>query len=359
MGRVLIWTFLLLWAVSLFVGADDLANLATKTGLDRDLVGLVEVNVGGAKLTVTFVFINERTFQSRISSELAWLLQPYLGQNAVYVNPNVDAVVGWFDFDPQLVSVRQDSVETWPSLQSWTEITPGFLDGTFEVNPSGPEQGSGSEGILILGDTIDPQLPFELTYAGSSAAFAIADTSAVGSQNPGAFAAAVQSHDPIEVDPLETLGTLEDLLLHEAFSAEAVAAAFGLDANLVRTMVLSPRGNELRLLFIRLEASVRTSSLGSDLIDALDEVIGTGAVMVWVVSSNGADFSPWNFYVRQHDTNFVFFSAASFVELTEDFLRVERVHAREVVAGVIRLPRSVDAAAPFSVFYGTSSVDYP
>jgi hypothetical protein len=112
-------------------------------------------------------------------------------------------------------------------------------------------------------------------------------------------------------------------------------------------------------MYVRLEESVRTSLLGLELLAAIDEVIGTGAVMVWAVSSNGAEFSPWNFYIRQSGTNYVFFSKASFVELTDDFLRVDRVEPGDIVAGVIRLPKSVNANAPFSVFYGTSGVDYP
>ena len=138
-----------------------------------------------------------------------------------------------------------------------------------------------------------------------------------------------------------------------------MAAMFELDPELVRTMGLTLRGSELRLFLVRLEDSVRTSLLGDELIAAVDEVIGTGSVMVWAVSPTGTGFTPWNFYIRQNDNNYVFFSTASFVELTENFLRVERVEAGDVAAGVIRLPRSVDADAPFSVFYGTSGVDYP
>jgi len=81
--------------------------------------------------------------------------------------------------------------------------------------------------------------------------------------------------------------------------------------------------------------------------------------MIWAVSPGGAEFSPWNLYIRQSGTNYVFFSKASFVELTENFLRVERVEPGDVVAGIIRLPKSVNANAPLSVFYGTSGADYP
>lgn len=358
MRRASSWALLFLWAVSLAAGADLRDDFAQKTGLDRDLVNLVTIDVAGTELTVTFVFINERTFQSKISPDLAWKLQPYLGRNAVYVNPSIDAVVGMFPFDPQLVLIEQDGVTTRPDLDSWSELTAGFSSGTFQVNPSGPQQGSGSEGVLVLGDLIDIQQPFDLIYAGERATLVIGPT-AVASPAAGVPASASQSHDPIDIEPLETLGTLQELLLHEAFSSEAMAAAFELDPDLVTTMVLSPRGSELRLLFVRLESSVRDSLLGSDLIDAVDEVMGTGAVMVWAVSPTGAEFSPWNLYIQQRDTNFVFFSTASFVELTDGFLRVERVEAGELVAGIIRLPRSVDADAPFSVFYGTSRVDYP
>lgn len=352
------WTLLVLWAVSLFAISDPRDDFAAETGLDRDLVNLVQIDVGGIELTVTFVYINERTFQSKISAELSWTLQSYIGQNAIYVNPSIDTVVDVFGFTADLISIEQSGAIHMPSLDSWIEITPGFLAGQFEVNPSGPAQGSGSEGVLLLGESIDALLPFEVTYAGQRAAFEIGAVP-TATQTTGSPTSATQSHDPIEVAPLETLGTLEELLLHEDFSAEAMAALFELDPNLVRTMVLSLRGSELRLFFVRLEASVRTSLLGPELITAVDEVIGTGAIMVWAVSPTGASFAPWNFYIRQNNTNYVFFSTASFVELTDNFLRVEYVEAGDMAAGVIRLPRSVDSAAAFSVFYGTSGVDYP
>jgi len=348
--------------VSFLLCADPRDQFAQETGLDPDLVNLVKVSVGGTELTITFVFINERTFQSRISLELLGLLQTYVGQNAIYVNPSIDAVVGSFAFDPQLVAVQQSGVTSIPPWEAWDEITPGFLSGRFEVNPSGPSQGSGSEGVVILGDLIDPQLPFDVLYAGERASLELGSLPAptpVAQGTTGSPTAATQSHDPIEVVPVETLDAVQDLLLHEDFSSEAMAALFELDPLVVRTMVLTPRGSELRLFFVRLEESVRTSLLGAELIATIDEVIGTGAVMVWAVSPSGAEFSPWHFYIRQGGTNYVFFSTASFVELTEGFLRVERVEAGEVVAGVIRMPRSVDASAQLSVFYGTSGADYP
>ena len=362
MRRAVGWALLLLWAMSFLLCADTRDQFAQETGLDPDLVSVVKVDVNGTELTIVFVFINERTFQSRISAELSAHLQPYVGQNAIYVNPSVDAIVSSFAFDQQLISIQQLDVTSFPAWEAWDEITPGFLSGRFEVNPSGPSQGSGSEGVVILGDLIDPELPFNVLYAGQRASFELGSPSApaaVAQGTPGSPTAAAQSHDPVEVVPLETLDGLQDLLLHEDFSSEAMAALFELEPELVRTMVLTPRGNELRLFFVRLEESVRASLLGAELIGTIDEVIGTGAVMVWAISPSGAEFSPWNFYIRQDGTNYVFFSTASFVELTENFRRVKRVEPGAVVAGVIRLPQLANASAPFTVFYGTTGVDYP
>ncbi len=354
--RVATCAALVLWAVSFLVIGGPREQFAQETGLDVDLVNLVKVDVGGTELTLTFVFINERTFQSKISSRLSDLLRPYVGQNAVYVNPSVNQVVDAFAFDPMALWVEQAGSTVALSLDAWHELTAGFLAGRFEVNPSGASQGSGSEGVVVLGDALDSQLPFVLSYMGERAEFDIGTAATAVSGAPGT---AVASHDPIEVSPLSDLDALEDLLLHEGFSAESMALTFGLDPSLVRTLVLSPRGSELRLFLVRLEEGVRDSLFGPELLLAIDELIGTGALMVWAVSPRGAEFSAWNFYVRQGGTNYVFFSAASFVELTEGFVRIERVESGEVAAGIIRLPTSVDATAEWSIRYGTAGAGYP
>jgi hypothetical protein len=359
MRRAAICALLFVWAVSLFTAADPRDQFAQETGLDPDLINLVKTDVAGTELTITFVFINERTFESGISARLSELLVPYVGQNAIYVNPSIDDVVDAFPFDPQQLWVRQDGATVVVPQGAWDEITPGFLTGRFEVNPSGPEQGSGSEGVLVLGDLIDSDQPFEIHYAEQTAAFDIEASAPAAPSGPSTPNAASPSHEPIEVAPLQTLDTLQELLLGEDFSSDAMAALFGLDPALVRTMVIKPRGHELRLFLVRLEESVRTSLFGDELLDALNDVIGSGAVMVWAVSPDGAEFSAWNFYLRQGGTNYVFFSKASFVELTEDFLRVERIDPGAVAAGVIRFPKSVDADAPLSVYYATTGADYP
>jgi len=356
-GRVLIVSSLLVFLLAGAASADPRARFAEETGLDLDLIGVAQVEVGGFELTLTLVYVNERTFQSKVSAELRAVLLPYVGRNALYVNPSIEEVVTQFAFSPSEISVRQvGGSEIVPAASAWIDITPGFAAGRFEVNPSGPDHGSGSEGIVVLGDAIDPELPFDVIYRGQQVRFEIGTEIAAATGMP---AAATTSHDPIDVAPIEGLGTLEGILTQEEFSAEAMAALLELDPALVRTLQVSQRGEELRLLFVRLEESIRGGALGPELVSALEPLLGSGAVMVWAFSIEGASFSPWNFYIRQGGTNFVFFSSASFVALTDGFLRVESVNAGEVVAGVIRLPKSVDAAQPFSVFFGTSGVDYP
>ena len=358
-GRILIASSLL---VSLFVGAahaDPRERFAQETGLDLDLIGVVQVEVGGVELTVTFVFINERTFSSKISAELRVALLPYVGRNAFYVNPSIEQVVSQSGFSPYEISVRPSGEASFtPDFASWDEITPGFTSGRFEVNPSGPDRGSGSEGILVLDDAIDATRPLDLIYRGQEAHFEIGAAFAATSSGTVPPAAAA-SHEPIDVAPLEETAALQSVLTDEDFSVESMAALLEVDPNLVRVLLLTVRGEELRLLFVRLEGAIRESALGPELVEALEPLIGTGAVMVWAFSIEGAAFSPWTFYIKQGGTNYVFFSSASFVELTDGFLRVERVDAGEVVAGVIRLPKSVDSSLPFSVYFGAAGVDYP
>jgi hypothetical protein len=81
--------------------------------------------------------------------------------------------------------------------------------------------------------------------------------------------------------------------------------------------------------------------------------------MVWVWSPTAASFSPWWFYIQQSATNYVFFSDASFVELTTGFLDLARLAPGELAAAVIRLPKGVNAQAAFAVYYSTFGVSYP
>ncbi|MEN6370257.1 MAG: hypothetical protein ABFD77_11265 [Thermotogota bacterium] len=355
-GRALVVSSLFLFLATVAVSAEPREEFARETGLDMDLINVLKVDVDGTELTVVFVFINDRALASKVDPALRQTLLPFVGRNAIYVNPSIKSVVSSFDFNPLTIAVQSEGGSLlWPSADSWIEITPGFMNGFFQVNPAGPSQGSGSEGILVLGDLIDPAKPFEVVLNGQRVRFQVSATAAVVS----AARSVTSSHEPISVPVLEDVGTIEQLLALDSVTSESMAGLLGLDRSLVRVLDTRERGQALRLVFVHLTAAVRSGSLGADLLQRLDPVIGTGAVMVWATSATGTAFSPWSFYVQQNGTNYMFFSSASFVELTQGFLALKALSPGAVVAGVIRLPKSVDASVPFSIRYGTSGVSFP
>lgn len=347
------FAFLLVLVLCATAFAASDSQIAQKTGLSPDLFVQLTVNVGGEELGIFIVYINDRTFDSRISPTLRATLSLYLGKNALYVNPSVKSIVNSFDFSPDRFSIEQGGKTFTPRRDDWREITRGFLSGRFEANPGGPAYGSGSEGILVLGDRIDPSKPFSISYQGVKGTFNIAPTVAP-TPPPPAFSAP----QSVEIAPPMQITDLTSTLTKGDFSGETVAKLLGIDTNLVRTIRVTSRGEELRLLLVRLEADVRNGTLSPDLLHSVDPLIGTGAVMVWVLSPTGADFSPWRFFVQQNGTNYVFFSPASFVELTPGFLKAKRIPAGEIAAGVIRLPKGVDRNAAFAVYYGTAKATF-
>ncbi len=363
LGRAMIASSLLALVFCVVAAsAQDRGQITRQTGLDPDLVQVLRAEVGGAELTLTFVFINDRTFDSKVSSSLRAILRPYVGQNALYVNPSVDEVVSEFPFDPVDVSIETVEGERFrPGLDAWVEITNGFLAGRFDVNPAGADQGSGSEGILVLGDAIDSSEPFALLYRGERVTFDISSTPTAGAASPSRGpAAATESHDPIAVPLLEDVSSLEEVLALPDLTSESISALFALPPDDVRTTEIVFLNDEiLRLVYVRLEGPIGESTLGADLIERLEPLIGTGAVMVWAFSPTGVSFSPWNLFVQQSATNYFFFSSTSFVELTTGFIRVEEIAPDEMVAGVIRLPKGTDPDGAYAIFYGSTGVNFP
>ncbi len=344
LGSVLLLVLLL---TGIGVVAETHEEIASKTGLDPDLFVELKVTVGGSELAIFSVYINERTFASKVSPSLRQSLFPFAGRNVLYVNPTTKEVVPSFPFFPSALGVEQEGKPPFvPTPSDWVEITPGFLAGVFQVNPAGASYGSGSEGILVLGDRIDPEKPFYLVYQGVRARFEIAKGAPV---TPPAAAA---PREPVEVPLLTGVTDLVDELVRGDFSSARVAALLGLDPTLVGTVTAKDHGEELRVLFINLEEGVRGSALRPDLLETVAPLIGTGAVMVWALSPTGASFSPWHLFIQQAGTNYVFFSASSFVELTEGFLRAGRVEPGNVLAGALLLPAGVNRGAPFTVHYG-------
>jgi hypothetical protein len=358
LGRVFLASSLFLFCVAGAAHADARQEFAQETGLDLDLIGVIQTAIGGTEMTIVFVFVNDRALDSRVSPTLRQTLLPYVGRNALYINPSVRLVVGPSGFSPQAVAVQAQGDERFvPPSSSWVEITPGFLAGAFLVNPAGAAQGSGSEGILVLGEAIDPAKPFTVSYGSETVSFAVSTGSS--SSFGSADSTSSLSHEPITVPALADVATLEDVLALPDLTADSLAVLFGLDRSLVRLLDVPAKSGSIRMIFVRLEEPVRSSALGPELLERLDLVIGSGAVMVFVWSGTAPAFSPWYFYIQQAGTNHVFFSDASFVELTAGFLDLTRLVPGELAAAVIRLPKSVAPLEPFAVRYSTLGVSYP
>ena len=338
--------------------AQSTAELAQRTGLDQDLVGVMEVRVGGTDLAIVFVFINERTFDSSVSPALRAQLLPYVGQNAVYVNPSIESVATQFPFDPLGISIQQVGGEAAATtLEMWREITPGFLDGRFTVNPSGASQGSGSEGILLLGAAIDSSGPFVITYGEQTVRFDIG--AAQGPTSAGTAVggtSGVTAYEPVDVDPLATVATLADLLALDGLTAEDLADLLGLTQERVGMIEYVAGTETLRIVLVQLEEDVRESALGEELLASVDPLIGSGAIMIWAYSPTAAPFKPWDFVVKQSGSHYWYTADDSFVELTDGFRRVVRLAAGELAAGVMRLHSRMNADEPFSVFYKSPTI---
>ena len=351
----------MLFSLSLFIlGCCALGEshdqVADRTGLDRDLFVTLTADVGDTELGLFVVYINERALNSKITKNptLRQTLLGYVGRNALYVNPTAEEVVDSFPFRATQLQIEQSGAPPFvPGPEDWEEVTPGFLAGRFRANPGGASYGSGSEGILVLGERIDPGRPFSVSYAGRTATFSLVsaridatDMTPSGTPLPRATT---------DVPALEDVTALESILAGDAFDdAEQVAASLGLATSRVGTLRVSRDGGELRLLLILLDEAVRESALAPDLVVRLEDVIGTGAVMVWAWSPAGSLFNPYDLWVHQGGTAYWFFSSASFVDLTLDFSRVNRVLAAgEVAAGVVLLHRGITLDGAFTLYYLT------
>ncbi len=359
-GRNLILCSLCLFFVGLCVLAQSVNQIASETGLDRDLVGVLNINAGGTELAIIVVYINERAFQSGISKNpnLYHRLFPYVGQNALYINPTVEQVVSYSAFSPSQFSVEQSGKTTfYPTGADWVEITPGFLGGLFQVNPGGASYGSGSEGILVVGDRIDPTQPFSVVYQGQRAYFEISQVAAapLTAVSPAPAPTTVPLREMVQAPPLADVTDLEEALLQGDLSAGMVAELLSVDPRLVGTFIHSAGTDELRFMFIRLEEAVRVGTFSSELLSRIDPYVGHNAIMVWMLTSTGAPFSIYNLLLeRPHGdgiTHELFFGD-SVVDLTEDFAGLNYVYPGQLQAAILLLPSSVNVNEPFTMKYG-------
>jgi hypothetical protein len=182
MGRTCFVAFLLLAALALPLTAlgaslEELARqrIVQETGLDPDLVVTIFVSEENAQFILTFIYINDRTFNSRLKPELLEAIAPYRNRKAMLalVTPARESY-----FNPWLITFSQDRVDYHVIPGAIRQINEGFKVGTLPA-------GEVAAGIILLerlepsstpepqGEELDVRRPFTIGYMGYTASFAL------------------------------------------------------------------------------------------------------------------------------------------------------------------------------------------
>ncbi len=140
----------------LAVGAagQTLDQVLAQTGLDRDLVTMITVEQGGQKFLLVFVYINERTLSSKVKPEIADRLAAYVGKNAVLVWAYSEAGAV---LDPASIWFSQGQAKV---VLTDAEVVP--LEG--DLLSGNVPAATPTVAVVVLGDSIDPAVPFEIHY---------------------------------------------------------------------------------------------------------------------------------------------------------------------------------------------------
>ena len=150
-------------------GLEELARqrIAQETGLDEDLIATMFVSEENAQFILTFIYIEDRTFDSRLKPELLTAIAPYRNSEAmlVLVTPAQDSY-----FNPLAISFTQDRAVYNVRLTSIRRISESFTVGTLPA-------GEVSSGIILLdrlelrsslvpGGGLEVNRPFQIGYMG-------------------------------------------------------------------------------------------------------------------------------------------------------------------------------------------------
>jgi len=147
-------------------------RIAQETGLDEDLLATMFISEANAQFILTFIYIDERTFESKLRADLKAAIEPYRGREAmlVLITPARESY-----FNPLLISFTQDRVTykvKWTSIRRISEsFGPGTLPagevsaGVILLGELEPELGAGVElGLLGGGQRLDARRPFTINY---------------------------------------------------------------------------------------------------------------------------------------------------------------------------------------------------
>lgn len=157
-------------------------RIVQETGLDPDLVATIFVSEENAQFILTFIYINDRTFNSRLKPELLEAIAPYRGQKAmlVLVTPARESY-----FNPWLITFSQGGVDYHVVPGATRQINGGFKIGTLPAGEvaagvillawlePGPSPGQGFDLGSHQGQGLDVSRPFTVGYLHYTANFAL------------------------------------------------------------------------------------------------------------------------------------------------------------------------------------------
>jgi hypothetical protein len=178
MKRVILGVMLLSAVLALPALGGDLEELARQriaqeTGLAEDLIATLFVSEENAQFILTFIYINERTFDSRLKPELLEAIAPYRNEKAmlVLVTPARESY-----FNPLLITFTQDRISYRVELSAICRVNESFTVGAIP-------QGEVSAGVILLDklnpgftlpdEGLDVRKPFKIGYMSYATDFAL------------------------------------------------------------------------------------------------------------------------------------------------------------------------------------------
>lgn len=172
-GVTVLVTLLFLSSFAAGEAVDDKLSrvIRLKLGLDSDVYRVIETEYQGDKVVLVVIFGNEKAQNSSLGSDIKSGLRKYESESPVAISAltrNKDA-----RFRPYALRVIQNGQSS--QANKIIGLTNGFKEGKMpEKVPIDGKEFWGSKGIITLGSSFDPSVPFRIKYGTTSAHFALA-----------------------------------------------------------------------------------------------------------------------------------------------------------------------------------------
>ncbi len=132
------------------------SRIASEANLDSDLIGVILYDQGGARLMLTFIYINERTLDSDLNPDIKDAIRPYQDEKAMLVMATVQ---GEASFDPYQIYVGQGGFKNKLEPAQVIKVTSDFEPGNLQQVTS--------KGIVLLPAGIDSTKELVISYKDS------------------------------------------------------------------------------------------------------------------------------------------------------------------------------------------------